>query len=69
MSEADACDGYSTGPSGEWTGGSGAPAEALACGCWSILDGVSAGVVVAPLESSSATGEQVSARTLCAKPW
>lgn len=69
MSEEDACDGYGTGPSGEWTGGCGAPAEVLVCCCWSILDGVSAGVAVAPLESSSATGEQVSARTLCARPW
>lgn len=40
----------------------------LGC-CWSVLDGVSAGVAVALLESSSATGEQVSARTLCARPW
>lgn len=69
ISEEDACDGYGTGPSGEWTGGSGAPAEVLVCCCWSILDGASAGVAVAPLESSSATGEQVSARTLCASPW
>lgn len=69
MSEEDACDGYGTGPSGEWTGGCGAAAEVLVCCCGSILDGVSAGVAVAPLESSSATGEQVSARRLCARPW
>lgn len=69
MSEEDACDGYGTGPSGEWTGGCAAPAEVLVCCCWSILDGASAGVAVAPLESSSATGEQVSARALCARPW
>lgn len=69
MSEEDACDGYGTGPSGEWTGGCGAPAEVLVCCGWSILDGVSVGVAEAPLESSSATGEQVSARTLCARPW
>lgn len=68
MSDEDACDGYGTGPSGEWTGGCGAPAEALVCCCWSILDGGSAAEAVAPLESSSATGEQVSARTLCARP-
>lgn len=69
MSEEDACDGYGTGPSGEWTGGCGAAAEVLVCCGWSILDGVSVGVAEAPLESSSATGEQVSARTLCARPW
>lgn len=69
MSEEDACDGYGTGPSGEWTGGCGGPAEVLVGCSWSILDGVLAGVAVAPLESSSATGEQVSARTLCARPW
>lgn len=71
MREADVCGGYAMGPSGEWLegcGGPGAPADMLGC-CWSVLDGVSAGVAVALLESSSATGEQVSARTLCARPW
>lgn len=68
MREEDVCDGYGMGPSGERLGGCGAPADVLHC-CWSVLDGVSAGVAVALLESSSATGEQVSARTLCARPW
>lgn len=62
------------GPSGEWLGGCGppdTPADVLdwCCCCWSVLVGVSAGVAVALFESSSATGEQVSARTLCARPW
>lgn len=76
MSEEDACGGYGMGPSGEWPAEDcGAPAVVLddvcccCCCCWSVLDGVSAGVAVALLESSSATGEQVSARTLCARPW
>lgn len=66
MREEEACGGCGTGPSGEWLG---------CCGAWvfdcccSVFDGVSAGVAVALLESSSATGEQVSARTLCARPW
>lgn len=73
MREEDVCGGYGIGPSGEWLEGCGGP-DALAdvldcCCCWSVLDGVSAGVAVALLESSSATGEHVSARTLCAKPW
>lgn len=68
MSEEDACDGYGMGPSGEWTDGCGAPVV-LDCCCRSVLDGVSAGVAVALLESSSATGEQVSPRTQCANPW
>lgn len=66
MREEDVC-GYGMGPSGEWS--CGAPADVLDCCCWSVLDGVSAGVAVALLESSSATGEHVSARTLCARPW
>lgn len=72
MSEEDACDVYGMCPSGKWPEGCGAPAVVLGCCCcccWSVLDGVSAGVAVALLESSSATGEQVSARTLCARPW
>lgn len=71
MSEEHACGGYGMGPSGEWPEGCGVPADVLdcCCCCWSVLDGVSAGVAVALLESSSATGEQVSARTLCARPW
>lgn len=71
MREEDVCDEYGKGPSGEWLCGCGAPADVLDCCCcwWSALDGVSAGAAVALLESSSATGEQVSARTLCARPW
>lgn len=61
------CDEYGNGPSGERLGGFCAPAAVLDC-FWSVLEGVSAGVDVALLESSSATGEQVSARTLWAKP-
>lgn len=37
--------------------------------CGSVLAGVSAGDAVALPDSSSATGEQVSARALCARPW
>lgn len=69
ISEEEAWAGYGIGPSGEWTDGTDAPADVLDCCCRCILDGVSAGVAVAPLESSSATGEQVSARTLCARAW
>ena len=71
--EDDVCGGYGLGPSGEWLGGCGAPADVLAsccwCCCWSVLDGVSAGDAVALLESSSTTGEHASARTLWARPW
>lgn len=69
MSEEDVCDGYGRGPSGVWTDGCGVPVGVLDCCCCSVLDGVSAGVAVALLESSSATGEQVSPRTHCANPW
>lgn len=62
----DVCGGYGIGPSGEWLEDSDAPAD---CCCWSVLVGVSDGVAVALMESSSATGEHVSARTLCARPW
>lgn len=50
--------------------GGGDVLDCWCCSC-SVLDAASAGAVAGepPLASSSATGEQVSARTLCARPW
>lgn len=65
MSEDDDCDVYGMCPSGA------ADMVPGCCGfCWgSVLAGVSAGDAVALPDSSSATGEQVSARVLCTRPW
>lgn len=65
MSEEDDCGVYGLCPS--------AAADVVpscCCLCWgSLLAGVSAGDAVPLPDSSSATGEQVSARALCARPW
>lgn len=67
MSEEDDCDVYGMCPSG---GGAGDVVLGCCCFCWpSLRPGVSAGDAVALPVSSSATGEQVSARTPCARPW
>lgn len=66
MSEEDDCDVYGMCPSG-------APDAVLGCCCfccWSApLAGVLTGDAVALPDSSSATGEQVSARALWPRPW
>lgn len=65
ISEDDDCDVYEMCPSG-----TAEVAPGCCCLCWgSLLAGVSAGDAVPLPDSSSATGEQVSARALCARPW
>lgn len=63
------CGRYGLAPSGVWLWACVGPVNPvdIFCSWWSVLEGVSAAAAL--LESSSTTGEHVSARTHCARPW